>query len=156
MEPPGQIVLISHTAELKIRFRTVINVTGKRIALTSLYRPHIQQLNHGRAKRLIKDGINIGETMTTIIKCDFVKDSTVVGDSEATLSNSSYPLRYLDVLQLDTARDHELIEVKEPVYHEFTVDALAGLTVLLHDLHGEEIKFYPNSNSNVVLKLKIM
>ena len=106
MEPPGQIVLISHTAELKIRFRTVINVTGKRIALTSLYRPHIQQLNHGRAKRLIKDGINIGETMTAIIK-----DSTVVGDSDATLSNSSYPLRYLDVLQLDTARDHELIEV---------------------------------------------
>ena len=92
--------------------------------------------------------------MTTIIKCDFVKDSTVVGDSDATLSNSSYPLRYLDVLQLDTARDHELIEVKEPVYHEFTVDALAGLTVLLHGLHGEEIKFYPNSN--VVLKLKII
>ena len=86
MEPPGQIVLISHTAELKIRFRTVINVTGKRIALTSLYRPHIQQLNHGRAKRLIKDGMNIGETMTAIIKCDFVKDSTVVGDSDTTLS----------------------------------------------------------------------
>ena len=152
MEPPGQIVSVSHTAELKIRFRTVINVTGKRIALTSLYRPHIQQLNHGRAKRLIKDGINIGETMTAIIKCDFVKDSTVVGDGNTTLS--SYPLRCLDVLQLDTARDHELIEVKEPVYHEFTVDTLAGLTVLLHDLHGDEIKFYPNSN--VVLKFKII
>ena len=82
--------------------------------------------------------------MTAIIKCDFVKDSTVVGDSDATLS--SHPLRCLDVLKLDTARDHELIEVKEPVYHEFTVDALAGLTVLLqmhgHDLHGEEIKFW--------------
>ena len=94
--------------------------------------------------------------MTAVIKCDFVKDSTVVGDSDTTLS--SYPLRCLDVvvlvLQLDTARDHELIEVKEPVYHEFTVDALAGLTVLLHGLHGEEIKFYPNSN--VVLKLKII
>ena len=94
MEPPGQIVSVSHTAELKIRFRTVINVTGKRIALTSLYHHHIQQLNRDRAKRLIKDGINSGETMTTIIKCDFVKESTVIGDSDATHSN--HPLRCLD------------------------------------------------------------
>ena len=41
-------------------------------------------------------------------KCDLVKDSTVVGDSDATLS--SHPLRCLDVLQLETKRDHDLLK----------------------------------------------
>ena len=105
-----------------------------------------------RAKRLVKDGLNAGETMTAVIKCDLVKDSTVIGDADYNLS--SWPIRCLDVLQLETKREQDLIEIRNPMYHEFSVDTLAGLTILLHDLSGEQIKFYPNGN--VVLKLKIV
>ena len=90
MESPTQIILVSRTAELKIRFARVLDVTNKKIALSSIQYPHVELEKRHRMKRLVKDSYAVGEMLTALITCDEVKENTIM--NEINSSNASLDL----------------------------------------------------------------
>ena len=151
MDPPAQIILVSQTAELKIRFTNVLDVTNRKIALCSLHYPYASVEQQNRAKRLVKDSYAVGEMLTTIVMCDEIKENTIM--NEINTSNAGLPLRCLDLIQLQTYREHNFIDFDTPIYHEFSANRLFGLTVRICDLNGDQIRFA--GGSNIVVKLLI-
>ena len=151
MESPTQIILVSRTAELKIRFAHVLDVTNKKIALSSIQYPHVELEKQHRMKRLVKDSYAVGEMLTALITCDEVKENTIM--NEINSSNASLPFRCLDMIQLQTYRERTLLEIESPQYHEFSASSLFGLTLSLCDLNGDKISF--DGGGYVMVKLLI-
>ena len=54
---PLQIVLVTRTAELKIRFPEPIDVSTRKVALLSIQYPLMNQVRLTRSKRLLKDAM---------------------------------------------------------------------------------------------------
>ena len=151
MESPTQIILVSRTAELKIRFAHVLDVTNKKIALSSIQYPHVELEKQRRMKRLVKDTYAIGEILTAFMTCDEVKENAIM--NEINSSNASLPFRCLDMIQLQPYREHNLLEIESPLYHEFSANRLLGLTLSLCDLNGDKISF--DRGGYIMVKLLI-
>jgi hypothetical protein len=151
MDCPKQIILVSWSAELKVRFNHQVDVTNKKIALSSIQYPYVMSADHQRTKRLIKDRHVLGEVRTALVLCDAIRENAIINDIKT--SSASFPLRSMDMIQLQTRREYTVIEVKNPVFHEFSASTFLGLTVRLCDLNGEKIKF--NGGGIVVIKLLI-
>ena len=143
--------MISRTAELRIRFAHILDVTNKKIALSSIQYPHVELEKQHRMKRLVKDSYAVGEMLTAFVTCDEVKENAIMNESNS--SNASLPFRCLDMIQLQTYREHNTLEIESPLYHEFSANSLIGLTLSLCDLNGDKISF--DGVGYIVVKLLI-
>ena len=150
MDCPKQIILVSWNAEFKIRFSQQVDVTNKRIALSSIQYPSVQPANQLQKKRLVKDMVAVGEIQSVLILCDAIRENTIINDINT--SSACFPLRCMDLLQFETYREHNLIEVKNPVFHDFNATTFLGLTIKICDLNGDNVQF---NGGVVVLKLLI-
>ena len=59
----------------------------------------------------------------------------------------------LDVIQLKSEQEYNVIEIQNPVYHDLNTDNLFSLNFELRDLNGELIKF--TSGGYIVMKLAL-
>ena len=149
MEDETQIVLISQSGSLQINFSYMLDVKNKRIALLSLQAPDVEQ-NSGRFKRIIKDpSLYEGGVVSVFVHCDEVHQNTFVNISH---SNTSHPMKCLDILQLTVDKGHNSIQIQNPRYHTLNASSLLSLKVELRDYNGELMNFHAG---NIILKLGI-
>ena len=149
---PLQIVLVSRTAELKIRFPEPIDVSTRKVALLSIQYPLINQVRPTRSKRLLKDAFPLEELTPAFITCNVVNDNTYVNGIDLAASSSNL-LRCIDVLSLETRfREINQVTKNHLVFHDFSVKTLLGLTVKIQDLNNELINF----SGDGLIMVKIM
>ena len=64
------IILISESASLSINFKNMLAVRDKEIALLSIQYPDLRKRNEARrSKRLVKDTLLVGDSLTVFIHC---------------------------------------------------------------------------------------
>ena len=152
MTQQTHIILISESASLIINFKKMLDVKDKEIALMSIQYPDLRQQTEGRrSKRLAKDSLVVGDSLTVFIHCNQISENTHVNDPFN--SNVDSPLQCLDVIQLKSEHKSNVTEIQNPVYHGFITNNLFSLNVELRDFNGELIKF--TSGGYVVMKLTL-
>ena len=139
MESQTQIILISESTTLSINFKNMLDVKDKKIAVLSIQYPDLRKRNDGeRSKRVPKDSLIVGDSLTVFIHCDKIKENVYVNN--LFLSNTSSSMQCLDVLQLKSEQDYNVAEIQNPVYHELCTNNLFNLNVELRDLNGKPIE----------------
>ncbi len=105
----------------------------------SIQYPDLRQRYHGeRAKRVAKDSLTVGDYLTVFVHCDKINENVYVNDMFSL--NTSSSIQCLDVVQLKSEQDYNVTEIRNPMYHDLSVDNLISLNVELRDLNGEAIK----------------
>ena len=152
---PLQIVLVSRTAELKIRFPEPIDVSTRKVALLCIQYPLINQVRPTRSKRLLKDAFPLEDLTPAFITCEVVNDNTYVNGIDLAASSSNL-LRCIDVLSLETRfREINQVTKNHLVFHDFSVKTLLGLTVKIQDLNNELINFSGEGLIMVKIMIKL-
>ena len=146
------IILISESASLSINFKNMLAVRDKEIALLSIQYPDLRKRNEARrSKRLVKDTLLVGDSLTVFIHCKQINENVLVNDLFS--SNISSSMQCLDVVQLKSEHEYNVTEIQNPLYHNLKSDCLFSLNVELRNLNGELIQF--TSGGYVVLKLAL-
>ena len=143
------VILISQNGSLTINFKKMLDVKDKQIAVLSIQYPDLQQPR--RVKRVLKDSLVGDDPLTVFVHCNQISDSVHVNDMFS--SNISLSMHCLDVIQLKSEQEYNVIEIQNPVYHDLNTDNLFSLNVELRDLNGELIKF--TSRGYIVMKLAL-
>ena len=139
MDSQTQIILISESTTLNIHFKNMLDVKNKKVALLSIQYPDLRQkTGEARSKRVAKDSLIVGDSLTVFVHCDNIKENVYVNNLFS--SNASSSMQCLDVLQLKSEQEYNVAEIQNPVYHDLCTDNLFNLNVELRDLNGEPIE----------------
>ena len=146
------VILISESVSLTINFKKMLDVKDKEIAVLSIQYPDLRQRNEDRrTKRLAKDTLVVGDSLTVFIHCNQINENVHVNDLFS--SNISSSMQCLDVLQLKSDHEYNVTEIQNPVYHDLNTDNLFSLNIELRDLNGKLIQF--TSGGYIVVKLAL-
>ena len=143
------VILISQNASLTINFKKMLDVKDKQIAVLSIQYPDLRQPR--RVKRVPKDSLVVGDSLTVFVHCNQINENIYVNNLFS--SNTSLSMPCLDVIQLKSEQEYNVIEVQNPVYHDLKTDNLFSLNVELRDLNGELIQF--TTGGYIVMKLAL-
>ena len=142
-----QIILISESSKLSINFPHMLAVKGMKIALLSIQSPDLTTSIGGREKRVPKDSYFVGDSLSVFVHCDKIKENVYVTKIP---SNSSIPIKCLDIVQLKLGMGYNTIEVQNPKYHALNTESLFSLEIELCDMNGKAVKF---DSGYIVIKL---
>ena len=80
-------------------------------------------------KRPVKDSYAVGEMLTDFMTSDEVKENAIMNESNS---------HCLDMTQLQTYREHTLLEIESPLYQGFSANSLFSFkTLSLCVLNGD-------------------
>jgi hypothetical protein len=131
----------------------VLNVKNHQIALLSIQYPDLREKKEPerRSKRLAKDSLIIGDSITVFVHCDKVKENVFINDKFPSISSSAFTC--LDVLQLKFEQDYNVTKVQNPTFYDLNTDNIYDLNIEVRDLNGDLVEL--PADGYIVMKIAI-